>query len=42
MELPRAEVMISFRPANDETHIAQLLGVSHERHWEDVFLEMIY
>jgi len=23
---PRAEVMISFRPANDETHIAQLLG----------------
>ncbi|EGQ8549565.1 DEAD/DEAH box helicase family protein [Vibrio parahaemolyticus] len=25
-DCPRAEVMISFRPANDETHITQLLG----------------
>ncbi|RAF15137.1 type III restriction endonuclease subunit R, partial [Burkholderia multivorans] len=25
-DCPRAEVMVSFRPAKDETHIAQLLG----------------
>ena len=25
-DCPRAEVMVSFRPANDKTYIAQLLG----------------